>query len=87
MNPRCYDCGQPIPANQLVRRDVAVAGTAWYGAGYNGGTAVYGRVDLCLNCNKVRDEADRRQQLWVLIAVLVFVFGPMLFWFLSSMGP
>lgn len=64
---RCYDCGQRINENELVRRDVRTgwSSTSWSRA-YSksgsfstgrGNTSRYSRVNLCRTCNAARDRA------------------------------
>ncbi len=51
----CYDCGCRLRHGEIVRRTVA---TAW--SSYpRGGATHYGRVSLCLDCDRAREKAAR----------------------------
>ncbi len=79
---RCHDCGERIYEGQLVRRDIAVSSSSWFGFGSSahggwdqlGFSTRHGRVDLCRACNRERNEEEKRSCLYVAIAILATIF-------------
>jgi len=69
---RCYDCGQPVPDDDLVRRDIIVGRT---GGPYirigRGRRGYIRRVNLCPECALVRDNANRTGMFIILIFLVV----------------
>src|SRR5207248_10896900 len=71
---RCYDCGQPVPDDQLVRMDVRPGPRFWISFGRGRGPRSYWRrVNLCPACARKRREraATGTTVLLLLLAVPV----------------
>jgi hypothetical protein len=72
---RCYDCRQPTPDEQIVRRTVQTGSAEnRYGKGRQNPRFYYRKVSLCQACSAARDagEANRRHQRFILACLLVF---------------
>jgi hypothetical protein len=53
---RCYDCGQRIYENELVRRDVKTGSSISWGSRSSRTTNRYSRVNVCRACSLARDK-------------------------------
>lgn len=67
---RCYDCGQPIPDEQIVRRTVQTG----VSLGKRSSRSYYRKVSLCPVCSASRDRIARTQ-----LIVLLAIGGSLLF--------
>lgn len=67
----CYDCGQKIPDEEIIRCTVRTGPKVWVSIGGRGPRSYYRKVNLCPACAEQRDRDTKKATKTFLIVLLV----------------